>query len=142
MDISKLRKMKQAAAEHAQKAAAEAAKLRERLIHAALAGSSPKYFELMEAVVADPLAGAYAKQYERILQAAIEKGLIERIYGGQVMIRGKLAGSSGNSWYELAPRGIEVMRTVNGDDWAYEVPSVKYGLKTESAPVPVDCPRC
>lgn len=74
------------------------------------AGLSVHYLELIRAVQANPLSGAYGVRFERILERAQRLGVIQRVFGGSET---RQHGSSvGNAWHELGELGEQIMRDI------------------------------
>jgi hypothetical protein len=77
---------------------------------------NPDYIGLMEAVIADPLHGAY-KFPSNILWDATQKDLIKHVHGGIRTLN--IAGVSSNAWYELGDNGKQLMKDYKGPQWNY-----------------------
>lgn len=88
------------------------------------AGLSEKYLDLVQAVVKNPMTGAYSCQYERIINNAIEKGVISHISGGSGWIIRGPNGSSSNHWYEPGKLGKEMLTDLMGEQYQYVSPGI------------------
>ena len=122
-EISRLREVSLLTGAEAREAAATAATHLKTLEAAACrrAGVTTKYLELLHAVLDNPLFGAFAGAFDRIIDTAQKKEIVVRVHGGVQSLRSGTC--SGNAWHELGPLGVQIMTDINGADWQYSRPS-------------------